>query len=279
MKAGTPKAIKIQAIADLLAQFPGEEEFLLDDEVPGEVATTEGIKEQWVIKFNGSSTAHSGGAGIVLYHEGDEAVALSFKLEFPCSNNTVEYEAYLTELVTALEMRFKHLKVVGDSNLVVCQAKGSFTKDPSLALYRAMAQKMVEKISTFEIEHALRSENQYADALTVLGSQIAFEGSKTKVEVNKRKESIIEMLKERFQEERCEEDWRIPIKKALMKDEDMAKLKALKDYALVKGELYRRMPGEILSRCVGQKEAQRKLKEVHDKTCGFYGEVILYCRL
>ena len=138
LKAGTPKAIKSQAIADLLARFPGEEEFLLDDEVPGEVATTEVIKEQWVMKFNGSSTTHSRGTEIVLYHERDEAVALLFKLEFPCSNNTIEYEAYLTEIVTALEMRVKHLKVLGESNLVVCQAKGSFTKDPSLALYRAM---------------------------------------------------------------------------------------------------------------------------------------------
>ena len=142
-----------------------------------------------------------------------------------------------------------------------------------------MAQKMEEKFSTFEIEHALRSENQYVDALDTLGSQIAFEGSKTRVEVNKRKDSIIKMLKERFQEERCEEDWRIPIKKALMKDEDMAELKALKDYALVKGELYHRMPGGILSRCVWQEEAQRKLKEVHDKTCRFCGEVSLYHRL
>ena len=84
------------------------------------------------------------------------------------------------------------------------------------------------------------------------------------------------MLKERFQEERCEEDWRMPIKEALMKEGDMAKLKALKDYALVKGELYRRMPRGILSRCVGQEEAQRKLREVHDRTCGFYKEVSLY---
>ena len=40
------------------------------------------------MKFDGSSTAHSGGAGIVLYHEGDEAMALSFNLEFPYLNNT-----------------------------------------------------------------------------------------------------------------------------------------------------------------------------------------------
>ena len=102
-----------------------------------------------------------------------------------------------------------------------------------------------------------------------------FEGDSTKVEVSKRKESIIEMLKERFQEEQCEGDWRIPIKEALMKEEDIAGLKVLKDYALVRGEPYRRMPGGVLSRCVGRKEAYRKLKKVHDKTCGSCGEVSL----
>ena len=44
-------------------------------------------------------------------------------------------------------------------------------------------------------------ENRFADVLAVLGSQIMFEGDNTRVEVSKREESIIEMLKERFQEE------------------------------------------------------------------------------
>ena len=56
-------------------------------------------------------------------------------------------------------------------------------------------------------------------------------------------------------------------------------MKILKDYALVRGELYCRMLGGVLSRCVGQEEAQRKLKEIHDKTCGSCGEVSLYSRL
>ena len=159
---GTPRAVKSQAIADLLAQFPGEEEFSLDNEVPGEVAMTEEVREQWVMKFDGSSTTQSRGVGVVLYYEEDKAVALSFKLEFPCSTNTTEYEAYLTGLATALKMGVKHLKVIGDSNLMVCQAKGIFSlKEPSLALYRAMAQKMEEKFSTFEIEPALRKENRF----------------------------------------------------------------------------------------------------------------------
>ena len=92
------------------------------------------------MKFNGSFTTQSGGVGVVLYHKEDEVVALSFKLEFPCLNNTANDDAYLTELATALEMGVKHLRVIGDSNLVVCQAKGSFSlKEPSLAPYRAMA--------------------------------------------------------------------------------------------------------------------------------------------
>ena len=141
---------------------------------------------------------------------------------------------------------------MGDSNLVIYQTKGSFSlKEPSLAPYRAMAQKMKKKFSTFEIEHTPRNENRFADALVALGSQIIFEGDSTRIEVSKRKESIIEMLKERFQEKQCEGDWRIPIREALMKEEDSAKLKVLKDYTSVRGELYCKMPDGVLFRCVG----------------------------
>ena len=85
----------------------------------------EEVREQWVMKFDGSFTTQS---------------KVSFKLEFSCSNNTVEYEAYLTRLATTLEMGIKHLRVMGDSNLVACQTKRSFSlKEPSLIPYRAMA--------------------------------------------------------------------------------------------------------------------------------------------
>ena len=126
--------MKSQGIANLLAQFLDEEEFLLDYKVPGEVATIEVAVDEWVMKFDGSFTASSGGIRVVLYHRG-ETITLSFKLEFPRSNNKVEYEAYLTRLATALKIGVQHLKVVGDFNLVVCQAKRSFSlREPALAL-------------------------------------------------------------------------------------------------------------------------------------------------
>ena len=43
---GAPRAVKSQAITNLLAQFSGEEEFPLDDEVPREVAKAEKVREQ-----------------------------------------------------------------------------------------------------------------------------------------------------------------------------------------------------------------------------------------
>ena len=51
---------------------------------------------------------------------------MSFKLGFSCSNNAAEYEAYLTGLTVALSIGVKHMRLLGDSNLVVSQVKGDF---------------------------------------------------------------------------------------------------------------------------------------------------------
>uniref|UniRef100_A0A2N9HMC5 RNase H type-1 domain-containing protein n=1 Tax=Fagus sylvatica TaxID=28930 RepID=A0A2N9HMC5_FAGSY len=117
----TPIAIKSQAIADLLAQFPGEDSSSISDEVPGEINEVflTGLADStWTLRFDGSSTTTSAGAGIVLYKDNGETVTKSFKFDFPCSNNAAEYEAYLAGLAIAYEMGIKHLRVVGDSNLV-----------------------------------------------------------------------------------------------------------------------------------------------------------------
>ena len=44
---------------------------------------------------------------------------MAFKLDFACSN---KYEAYLTGLTIAHEMGIKHLKDIGDSNLLFVKA-------------------------------------------------------------------------------------------------------------------------------------------------------------
>uniref|UniRef100_A0A2N9ER61 RNA-directed DNA polymerase n=1 Tax=Fagus sylvatica TaxID=28930 RepID=A0A2N9ER61_FAGSY len=280
----TSTAIKSQAIADLLAQFPGEDNSFITDEVPGEINEVflAGLADSiWTLKFDGSSTATSAGAGIVLYKDNGEAVTKSFKFDFPCSNNAAEYEAYLAGLAIAYEMRIKHLRVIDDSNLVVCQTRGEFSlKEPSLAPYRALAQKLEAKFSIFEIEHAQRNENRYADALATLGSQITFEGEEMDVTICKKIEPITESLKKEFEElSSDQEDWRAPIKAKLMSPVVAADLKEIKDYTLISGDLYRRLPGGVLARCISIEEAKERLPEVHEKTCGDGGAISLYRRL
>ena len=133
----TPKAVKSQAIADLLAQFPGKEESSLSEEILGEVAIVDAPGKKWTVRFDELATIASNRVGIVRSCEDGDTIPLSFKLGFSCSNNAAEYEAYLTGLTVALNIGVKHIRVLGDSNLVVSQVKGDFAqREQSLAAYR-----------------------------------------------------------------------------------------------------------------------------------------------
>ena len=46
---------------------------------------------------------------------------LSCRLEFECTNNTVEYEALVQGLNKAIEFKVKNLKVYGDYEIIVKQ--------------------------------------------------------------------------------------------------------------------------------------------------------------
>jgi hypothetical protein len=59
----------------------------------------------------------------------------------------------------------------------------------------------------------------------------------------------------------------------------VADLKILKDYVLIAGDVYRRLPGGVLARCVSFREAVNKLTEVHEKSCEFRDSVSLFRRL
>ena len=56
-------------------------------------------------------------------------------------------------------------------------------------------------------------------------------------------------------------------------------IKELMDYTQIKGELYRRIPGGILSRCITENEGKLKLEELHTQACGVAEKVSLYRRM
>ena len=162
--------------------------------------------------------------------------------------------------------------------MVVCQARGDFTlKEPSLAPYRTMVQRLEDSFEEFNIEHSLRSDNRFADALATLGSKVRFEGATTDVTIVKRPIPVVQMLKEYFFDQQLGQiDWRSSIKEALLSPDEKDHLKVLKDYDLMVGELYKKLPGEVLARCLSPGESTKRLKEVHEKSCGPSGSISLY---
>ena len=77
------------------------------------------LGKKWTLRFDGSATTTSSGVGVVLCYEDGDTIPLSFKLGFSCSNNAAEYEAYLIGLTIVLSIGVKHMRVLGNSNLVV----------------------------------------------------------------------------------------------------------------------------------------------------------------
>jgi len=61
---------------------------------------------------------------VLLIAPDNSRIPLAFKLRFKVLNNEAEYEACIAGLEVALELGAKRLDVIGDSNLVVSQAKG-----------------------------------------------------------------------------------------------------------------------------------------------------------
>ncbi|KAH9327433.1 hypothetical protein KI387_007611, partial [Taxus chinensis] len=95
------KSIKGQTIADQLAEAPLPREKFTNFNFPDELIATLSLREesyQMTLFFDGSKCQHGGGAGIVLIPLDAEPMPLSFRLDFPYTNNTVEYEALVLGL-------------------------------------------------------------------------------------------------------------------------------------------------------------------------------------
>ena len=84
------------------------------------------LPRKWTMRFDGLATTTSNGLGVVLSCEDGDTMPLSFKLGFSYSSNAAEYETYLIGLTIALSIGEKHMRILGDSNLVVSQVKGDF---------------------------------------------------------------------------------------------------------------------------------------------------------
>jgi hypothetical protein len=80
--------------------------------------TPEGM---WTLEFDGAHSSSGSGVGIVLTTPSKETFYYSYRLEYHCTLNVFEYDAFILGLNLAIDKGVTHLIVIGDSDLIVSQ--------------------------------------------------------------------------------------------------------------------------------------------------------------
>jgi ribonuclease HI len=91
---------------------------------------------------------------------------MSSRLEYFCTNNQAEYEAFLFGLEILESMGVMNVEAFGDSLLVVSQVSGEYQcLDGSLNAYLDKCLDVIAKFDEFSIYHIYRHENSKANDL------------------------------------------------------------------------------------------------------------------
>ncbi|KAI5338469.1 hypothetical protein L3X38_017740 [Prunus dulcis] len=183
------KAVKGQAVADFLADHPGEEIENMDslDIANANLLTRAHVclnnpiysihLTPWKLYFDGSKIDKASGAGVVMEEPLGVRHCYSFQLDFQCTNNRAEYEALIIGLEMLVELGIQSVEILGDSMLVLKQIAGEYKcLNPSLAVYLVAARNLLTEFREATWEYVPREENFAANELAQVASGIQMPG-------------------------------------------------------------------------------------------------------
>jgi ribonuclease HI len=273
-------AIKSQALADFVADFSSD----IVEEANKEVQQLEEAGGNWILYTDGASNIRGTGLGILLKSPQGDIIPLSISCEFQATNNEAEYEALIAGLQLAKDMEIKYIQVFVDSLLLTNHFNGSYAaKSEKLIKYLEILKKLSLYFEVFSITQVPREENAEADALANLASSLKIpEGTKipiTHVFTPAIDEQLIGGISgaEGMQLDNptdFEESWMYPImnyiqKDEIPKDENPRTFRTkVTQYTILNNKLYRKSLAGPYLRCLGSREAQEVLKDVHEGDCG-----------
>jgi ribonuclease HI len=274
------KAIKGQAIADYLADYPSEQLELMDSEFLDEDVMTvdEDNQGRWKLYFDGAANAVGSGIGAVLVSPKGQQTPIAVKLGFDCTNNMTEYEACIVGLQAALEFGAYELEVFGDSLLIVSQTNGEWqARDPKLIPYQRYISRLIPKFKYVTFTYTPRAHNHFADALATLASLIKLvEGGDVRpLRIETRDIPAYCVCIEECMNVEAEIDdkpWYYDIKRFIQDREYPSRAtenekkyirRMAFQFFLSREILYKRTHDATLLRCVDAEEANRLIQEMH----------------
>ena len=109
--------------------------------------------------MDGSSNKGGSGAGLILISPEEHRVHYALRFGFKASNNEAEYEALITGLRLAKEIRVESLDIYSDSQLVICQVTNEYqARGEKMATYLQKAKDLLNAFSSFKIQQVPREQ-------------------------------------------------------------------------------------------------------------------------
>jgi ribonuclease HI len=259
-------SIQSQALADFIADWtPGAQEEETNKDV-----------EAWTVFYDGSWGTFGVGATAVLVAPSKVRTCYAARLDFSCTNNIAEYEAFLLGLRKLRAMGIRRAILKTDSQVISGHIdKSSKARDPKLEKYLDRVRRLEASFEGFSVKNIPRGENEHADLLAKsvaqglpLPSEVFFETIKApSVEPMERAVLAISPAHS--------EDWRIEIISFLQGNclsDDEAYNKRMeartRPYVVIEGELYKHEVCSPLLKCLSRAEGIELMKEIHAGLCG-----------
>ncbi|CAJ2628893.1 unnamed protein product [Trifolium pratense] len=290
------KAIKGQIVADFIVDHSAIES-------PQNYV----VVEPWILYFDGSKHQHGTGIGVLIISPQKIPTKFKYKINGICSNNEAEYEALIAGLEILLSLGAKDIKIKGDSELVLKQLTKEYKCiKEHLIRYFVIANALLKRFDSIDIEHVPRIENQEANDL----AQIAYgyKVSKEKLEqlveikdklisqepmhlelstpklggahmshseINNSDQKMDCNIYDEFQvfviDNLVNGDWRKPIVEYLENPigNTPRKIKyRASNYVIIGNELFKKTLEGILLKCLSETEAYIAISDVHSGACG-----------
>ncbi|XP_071700350.1 uncharacterized protein [Rutidosis leptorrhynchoides] len=265
-------AVKGQILADYLAEIPADVEASAEHQDPPAP-----VLSPWELYTDGACSASGAGAGVILTGPGGEEHTYALRFNFAVTNNEAEYEALLAGMRIAHKLNVKILHAYVDSKLVCNQVCGDFeAHDIAMQQYLSLVHNLADQFEAFQISHVMRGQNKKADALSKLAA-LAFDHMGKKILIEELNAKSIVMMPLVAPVEESSPTWMTPII-AFLRDgtspADSSDAKKVRTkaplYALEGDVLYRRNYLGPHLRCVGPKEAEEVIREVHEGACALH---------
>jgi ribonuclease HI len=125
----------------------------------------------WHMHFDGSCSNEGNKANIIFYSPVGKFHNFSYRLDFACINNVIEFKALLLGIKNAYNLGCGHLTIFGDFELVVNLLRKIYSSRYMLMKhYTQNVWELISNLLSFNITHVKRELNSMDDRLAVFAA-------------------------------------------------------------------------------------------------------------